>query len=121
MTYQETHPSALSRSNAPATLSASSELFTVRNFEISAVISGSTTPVTSFNSSYVINIYYTDKEKGGAIESKLRLYRWTGAGWQLESSFVTESMNTLQAYPTRAGVFAVMGETSRVYLPIVIR
>ena len=122
VTYQEVDPAAASQSNAPASLSAASDLSSVRTFEVSAVISGTTTPVTGFNTFYQVNINYTDKEKGSALENTLALYRWDGAQWQLEStSSVLASSNIVTAYPTQPGIFAVMGETQRVYLPVVIR
>jgi hypothetical protein len=117
VTYHEGHP------DVRAGLAAASALVSVRDFEVSAVISGtSATPITAFNSPYQIAINYTEKERGAAIENTLALYRWDGAAWQLEpSSSVSASSNVVSASPTQAGLFAVMGETERVFLPTVIR
>lgn len=116
VTYHEGHPPVASQ------LAPTRALVSVRDFQVSAVISGTTTPVTAFNSSYQIDINYTEKERGAAIENTLALYRWDGAEWQLEpTSNVSASSNVVSATPTGPGLFAVLGETKRVYLPTVIR
>jgi len=98
------------------------DLFGVRFFDLSAVALASGTPVTTFNSSYLITINYTDGEKGGAIEDTLGLYWWDGGQWTLEpTSSVDMANNRLTARPDHITLFAVLGETKRVYLPLVMR
>jgi hypothetical protein len=122
VTYTEGNSSVSSQPNAPAALSATTVVASVRDFEISAVISDTTVPVTEFNSFYRIDINYTAKEIAGTLENTLALYRWDGAQWQLDpSSNVLAYSDVVTAYPTQPGVFAVMGETRRIYLPVVIR
>ena len=122
VTYRETDSSASSISNISTGSASAEDLFTLRTFDISAVISGTTTLVNSFDSSYQVKINYTDKERGSAIENKLGLYRWDGGEWQLETtSSVSEFTQIVTASPTQTGLFAVMGETNRIYLPIVVQ
>jgi hypothetical protein len=98
------------------------DLYGVRLFDLSAVDLASGTPVTTVNSSYLITINYTDREKGGAIEDTLGLYWWDGGQWVLEpTSSVDMANNRLTAHPDHMTLFAVMGETKRVYLPLVLR
>jgi hypothetical protein len=120
--YREGHPTVSAQGDALTSLSATNELVSVRDFQVSAVISDTGTPVNEFNSFYQIDINYTEKEIAGAVESTLALFRWDGGQWQRESSgYVLASSNVLTAYPTQPGLFAVMGETLRSYLPVVIR
>jgi len=98
------------------------DLFGVRFFDLSAVISGTTTPVTSFNAPYTLTINYTDAEEGAAIEDTLRLYWRDGDRWILEpTGSVDAAQNRLTAYPDHMTLFAVLGETRRVYLPLAWR
>ena len=98
------------------------DLFGARFFDLSAIISGTTTPVTSTNKPYTITVNYTDREKGGAIEDTLGLYWWEGGQWTLEpTSSVDMANNRLTAHPDHMTLFAVLGETKRVYLPLVLR
>lgn len=57
-----------------------------------------------------------------AIDSTLGLYRWAGAAWApVPGSQVNASVGTVTASPDEVGTFAVMGDTHRVSLPLVIR
>jgi hypothetical protein len=116
VTYHEGHPAAR------AALASANALVSVRDFQVSAVISGTTTPVTTFSAPYQIDIHYTEKERGAAVEDTLALYRWDGVAWSLApNGSVSTSGNVVSASPTEPGLFAVLGETKRVYLPTVIR
>jgi alpha-tubulin suppressor-like RCC1 family protein len=71
---------------------------------------------------YTVTIQYTDFEKGPAIESTLSLYWWNGSQWVKESSSsVNVNTNTVTATPNHFSIWAVMGETLRVYLPVTQR
>lgn len=98
------------------------ELYGVRFFQLSAVISGTTTPVTSSSVPYTITINYTDGETGAAIESTLGLYWQEGSQWVLEpTSSVDVASNRLTASPDHMTLFAVLGENKWVYLPLVLK
>jgi hypothetical protein len=108
VTYTET-------GSSPAT-----HLFDVRAFDLSAVISGTTTPVTSFNEPYTVTINYTDAERGPAIESTLGLYWWDGTQWLGEPTSRVDGLNnSLMATPNHMTLFAALGETKRGYVPFV--
>jgi hypothetical protein len=65
---------------------------------------------------------YTYTEKGPAIEHTLALYNWDGVRWVREpTSMVNLEANTVTAMPDRFGVWAVLGETWREFLPVVWR
>ena len=67
-------------------------------------------------------LHYTDAEPGPAIESRLALYAWDGSQWVREpSSLLDASANTVWATPSHLGLFAVLGETHSVFLPVVKR
>lgn len=91
-------------------------------FDLTAVISGTTTPVTTFQLPYTITVDYTDAEKGAAIESTLGLYWWNGNQWLQEpTNRLDAANNRLTATPDHMTLFAVLGETTRVYLPLLLR
>lgn len=90
-------------------------------FEITAVYSDTGKPVTPQNP-YEIEFHYTTASKGPVIESTLAFYYWDGAHWQQEpSSALDAANNKVTAAPDHFSVWAVMGETNRLYLPVVIR
>jgi hypothetical protein len=110
VTYADTVPS-------PA-----GELWGIRTFDLSAVVEGTTTPVTSFNEAYTATFTYSDEELGPAIEGILGLYWWDGSDWVPEpSSQVDELGNRLRAWPDHMTRFAILGETRWVFLPLVMR
>lgn len=55
-----------------------------------------------------------------ARESTLALYAWDGSQWVKEpSSAVDGAANVVTATPDPFSLWAVLGETCRVYLPLV--
>jgi len=69
-----------------------------------------------------VTIGYSDAEKGPAIEHTLALYNWDGARWVREpTSVVNLEANTVTAMPNHFGLWAVLGETRRMFLPVVVR
>lgn len=71
---------------------------------------------------YTITVQYTDAEKGAAIEGTLALYYWDGTQWIVESStHVNPTTNTVTATPNHFSVWAVFGETKRVFLPLLLK
>jgi hypothetical protein len=71
---------------------------------------------------YTITISYSEDEKGSAIESTLALYYWNGSQWVQEASSVVDiANNTVIAAPNHLSLWAVLGETRRVYLPLVLK
>jgi Tol biopolymer transport system component len=71
---------------------------------------------------YTVTISYSEEEKGAAIEGTLSLYYWNGSQWVQEtSSMVDTANNTVIAAPNHLSLWAVLGETRRVYLPLVLK
>jgi hypothetical protein len=94
----------------------------VRFFELSAVVEGTTTPVTTFNSAFMLTARYGGTEIAGGVEESLALYRWNGEGWIREPTSRLDAGNDrLTATLDRMGLYAVLGETCRLYLPSVGR
>jgi hypothetical protein len=90
-------------------------------FEITAVYSA-TGQLAQPSRPYTITIAYTQPERGPAIESTLGLYFWDGSQWVKEpSSALNSAAHTLTATPSHFSLWAVLGETRQVYLPLVAR
>jgi len=90
-------------------------------FDVTAVYSSTGQPAQPMQP-YTITVQYTDTEKGPAIENTLGLYYWDGSQWIKESSsMVDTAANTVTASPNHFSRWAVLGETRRVYLPLVLR
>ncbi|MBE3038701.1 MAG: hypothetical protein IMZ62_07805, partial [Chloroflexi bacterium] len=69
-----------------------------------------------------ITVQYTDAEEGPAIENTLALYWWDGSQWVKDpSSAVDTAANTVTAQPSHFSRWAVLGETWRLYLPLVLK
>jgi hypothetical protein len=70
---------------------------------------------------YTIVIKYTDVEKGPAIEDSLDLYAWNGSAWSQQgiASSVNVTDNLITAGVDHLSLFAVLGETQRVFLPLI--
>jgi hypothetical protein len=90
-------------------------------FDLSAVYSdtGQVAQLTP-GQCFTTTVHYTDAEKGPAIESTLALYTWGGSQWVKEpSSALDAAAHTVTAVPNHLGLFAVLGETNRVFLPVI--
>ncbi len=92
-------------------------------FDITAVYSSTGQPAQlAPGQTYTITVQYTDAEKGPAIENTLALYWWDGSDWVKEpSSVVDPANNIVTAMPDHFSLWAVLGETRRVYLPVVLK
>ena len=92
-------------------------------FEVTAVYSDTGQPAQlAPGQTYTVTVRYADAEKGPAIENTLALYYWDGSQWVRESSSeVDMAANTVIAHPNHFSLWAVLGETKRVYLPLVLR
>lgn len=88
-------------------------------FDLSAVYSATGQPAQiAPGRTYTLTVHYTEAEEGPAKENTLALYRWDGSRWVKEpTSTVNTSANTVTASPNRFGLWAVLGQTHRTYLP----
>jgi hypothetical protein len=126
VTYTETAPhaalSALAGSSVPSdpsTSVAGTTLRPVRTFELTGVISGTTTPLDGFNDWFTLQVETTDKELAGIIPHTLALYWWDGSQWRKQYDVSDVPLGT--TYSNHTGRFALMGESYTVYLPLVQR
>ena len=92
-------------------------------FEVIAVYSDTGQPAQpAAGKTYTVTVQYTDEEKGLAIKDTLALYYWDGGQWVREpTSVVDMGSNTVTATPDHFSHWAVLGETRRVYLPLVLK
>jgi hypothetical protein len=67
-----------------------------------------------------MTLTYTNEGRGGLVESTLALYRRTGGTWTVEpDSDLNTNTNTLTVTVSALGQWALLGETNRLFLPIV--
>jgi oligopeptide transport system substrate-binding protein len=93
-------------------------------FDVSAVYSNTGLPAQpDAGKAYNVAVHYTDIEKGPTIEDTLRLYGWDGSAWSQQgiSSSVDTANNLVTAQVNHFSLFAVLGETQRVFLPIAVK
>ena len=104
----------------PASIPSTGDLIGIEHsFEVTAVYSN-TDQSAQPTKPYTLTVQYTDQEKGPAIEDTLALYYWDGSQWMKEPSSVVDlASNTVTATPNHFSVWAVLGETHRMYLPLV--
>lgn len=70
---------------------------------------------------YTVTIEYTDGHIAAAIEGTLALYHWEGR-WSRElTSAVVVEANEVRAQPTHFSLWAVLGESYRVFLPLTLK
>ena len=99
------------------------DLIGVRFFNLTAVISGTTTPVTETNLPYSVTVLYTEQGAGSVIQDTLALYAWddTNELWTQEGITSTTNIteNVVTAQLSHLSIFGVLGETNWIYLPLV--
>jgi hypothetical protein len=93
-------------------------------FDMSAVISGTSEPVISFDPPYTLTVHYTDELRGGAIESTLALYWWdtNTSAWLAESSSGLDmATKTVSATVDHMTYFALLGDSNLGYVPMTLK
>jgi hypothetical protein len=93
-------------------------------FEASAVYSGTGQPAQpAAGQFYTVTVQYSEDERGSAIEDTLGLYGWNGDEWSRQgiTSTVDVSGNVVTAQVDHFSLWAVLGETRRVYLALALR
>jgi oligopeptide transport system substrate-binding protein len=108
--------------HAPATgMPPTSSLTGIDNvFEVTAVYSDTKQPVQLVaGGTYTMTVKYADAQQGTAIENTLALYYWDSSQWVKEpSSVVNTEANSITATPSHFSLWAVFGETRRIYVPM---
>ncbi len=121
VSYKELPPTGAPDSELLTIANAGTGLHTMRQFELTAVISDTNTPLTSFNYGYQLRLYYSPQEIGPIIggNNNVQLYQWDGSGWQqVGSTNGSSSENMLYINANLTGRFAILGPTHNVYLPV---
>jgi hypothetical protein len=124
VSYKELPPTGAPDSKLITIANAGTGLSTMRQFELTAVISDTNTPLASFNYDYQLKLYYSPQEIGPIIggNNNVQLYQWDGSGWQqVGSTYGSSSENMLYIYANLTGRFAILGSTNNVYLPVVLK
>lgn len=90
-------------------------------FEVTVVVSDTQEPAQPIQP-YTLTVGYQDYERGLAVEETLAFYWWDGSQWVKEpDSRVDPVNNTITATPDHFGLWTIMGEPQRIFLPIVGR
>jgi hypothetical protein len=105
----------------PANSPPTGDLFGAYIFDLSAVISGTATPVTSFSEPYTLAVRYTQATKQAAIENTLSLYSWSGTEWLDEGGTLDTVSNFVTVTLSHMTCFGLLGETNRAYVPLVAK
>jgi hypothetical protein len=103
---------------------AAPELFgTGHGFEVEATYTNSGNPAElAPGKTYSLTIHYIHPELGMVDESSLALYYWNGNAWVAEpSSLLDTTANSVSSTPNHFGIWAVLGETHSIFLPVVFR
>lgn len=118
-----TQTSVLTYTRNSATLPVSSFIGVNRSFYVTATQQNTGFPVVFADGSfYTLTVTYEDMERGAAIEDSLALYWWDGSQWVKESnSIVDTTSNTVTATPNHFSLWALLGETRRLFLPLISR
>lgn len=93
-------------------------------FDVTAVYSDTGQPATLLPGMvYTVSIPYTERELGVAREATLALYGWAAPQWTALALYdhIDLDANIFTAVADRLGLFGVLGETHRVYLPLIMR
>ncbi len=90
-----------------------------QTFDVRAIYSD-THRLTQPNQPYTISIQYRPAEIAPAIESTLALYYWEAGQWKREpTSLVDVAAHTLTATPRQVSLWAVLGDSQKLFLPLV--
>lgn len=102
-------------------LPSTGNLFSIdHTFQTSAVFTSSNEPATPMLP-YTLTVQYTASEQSVAIEATLALYHWDGSQWIKEpSSRLDVQTRTISAITNQLGLWAVLGETRRTLLPLLL-
>jgi hypothetical protein len=92
-----------------------------RAFQARATLQGAGNPLqVEPSGAFTLTLSYTDRERGGIMESSLALFYWDGSGWVQEpTSQVDPVANTLTATPDHLGTWGVFGKTLPYFLSLI--
>ena len=105
-------------------ITTSGQIVTIKRFDLSAVISGTNTPVVSFNLPYTLTLDYTFDDLDGASEDTFNLFWQDGDSWeQLSTNSHDRERDILTFTLDHMTAFALRGEMVErfLYLPLAWR
>jgi hypothetical protein len=105
----------------PANTPPTGHKFGVYIFDMSAVISGTTTPVTTTNELYSMAVRYTSQTKRAAIEDTIGLFSWDGSEWVDEGGTLITETRTVSATLDHMTYFGLLGDSRLGYVPVTLR
>jgi ligand-binding sensor domain-containing protein len=101
------------------------DLLGVYFYDLSAVVSGTTTPVTEITGDYTVNFVYTDQVRKAAVEDTMDLWWWNESSSAWSQAGITSTLSTtykaLTSTVNHLSEFAILGETNAVYLPTLLK
>jgi hypothetical protein len=95
--------------------------FPVYLFEMTAVISGTETPVVSTSDSYSMTVRYTSGTKRAALEDTIGLYSWDGNEWVDEGGTLDTGTRVVSATLDHMTYFGLLGDTNLAYIPVTMK
>jgi hypothetical protein len=92
-----------------------------QTFELSAVYSGTMqSAALAPGQTFTMTLPYTDTQLGPVVESTLAFYYWSGSQWVRDpSSSLDMDHHVITTHTARITLWAVLGETRRVFLPVI--
>jgi hypothetical protein len=103
-------------------LAAETTLRPIREFELTGVISGTSTDLDRFRQIVSVRMETTARERAGVILDTVSLYWWDGSAWVKQSGTIDPMYpDVFDGGTTHTGRFALMGQSWSVYLPLVKR
>jgi hypothetical protein len=77
--------------------------------------------VATPNLPLALSLHYTAADRGGLVEASLGLYRRSGQAWVPEAADLQTAAKLLTATVTTLGDWALLGDTRRLFLPLLNR
>jgi len=90
-------------------------------FDMSAVVSGTTTPVSTTNDAYSVTVKYTSQTKQAAIEDTIGLYSWDGSEWVDEGGTLDTETREVSATLDHMTYFALLGDSHLSFVPATLK
>jgi hypothetical protein len=95
--------------------------FAVYLFDMTAVISGTETPVVTTEDPYSMTVKYTSQTKRAAIEDTIGLYSWDGSAWVDEGGTLDTATREVSATLDHMTYFGLLGDTNLAYIPVTMK
>lgn len=106
----------------PGSFPLTGNLFDIQHtFDVSAISLADGQPLQPA-SPYTLTVQYTSAERGIVIENTLALYFWDGTQWVREATSALDvAAHTVTATPDHFSLWAILGASNRVFIPLLFR